>query len=156
MRPNGLPDGVPVEKTIDQIGRSLRTCGQAAADAGVEIWCEVHGNKSSAPPIMRKIMDAADHPNVGLTWNCNASDLVNGSIRESFELLAPKIYSCHINELIGPYPHGELFALLAARGYAHYTFMEVPQLRTKDPGDLVRFMRYYRALWEQLASGTCG
>lgn len=151
VRPNALPDAVPVEKTIDQIGTSLRACGQAAADSGIEIWCEVHGNKSSAPPIMRKIMDAADHPKVGLTWNCNASDLVSRSIRESFELLATKIFSCHINELIGPYPHRELFALLAARGYDRYTLMEVPPLRTKDAGDLVRFMRYYRSLWEEMS-----
>src|SRR4029079_7920255 len=28
--PNGLPAGVPVERTLEQIGRALRECGQAA------------------------------------------------------------------------------------------------------------------------------
>src|SRR6516165_8460132 len=36
VRPNGLPASVPVEKTLEQIGRSLSLCGKAAADAGVE------------------------------------------------------------------------------------------------------------------------
>ena len=37
VRPNGLPNEVPVEKTLEQIGLSLRECGEFAADLGVEI-----------------------------------------------------------------------------------------------------------------------
>src|SRR5262245_41839517 len=33
VRPNGLPKTVPVEKTLEQIGKSLIPCGKAAADA---------------------------------------------------------------------------------------------------------------------------
>src|SRR5947209_5720674 len=43
VRPNGLPRDVPVERTLEQIGKALIPCGQAAAAAGVEIWVEVHG-----------------------------------------------------------------------------------------------------------------
>src|SRR5262249_15627005 len=43
VRPNGLPRDVPPEKTLEQIGKALVPCGRAAADAGVEIWVEVHG-----------------------------------------------------------------------------------------------------------------
>src|SRR5690348_13737497 len=43
VRPNNLPANVPVARTLEQIGRALHTCGRAAADAGVEIWVEVHG-----------------------------------------------------------------------------------------------------------------
>jgi sugar phosphate isomerase/epimerase len=43
VRPNGLPEGVPVEKTLDQIGGALAECGDLAAEHGVEIWVEVHG-----------------------------------------------------------------------------------------------------------------
>src|SRR3954464_8381049 len=34
VRPNGLPKGVPTEKTLEQIGKSLIPCGKAAEDAG--------------------------------------------------------------------------------------------------------------------------
>jgi hypothetical protein len=46
-----------------------------------------------------------------------------------------------------PYPFAELFALLRAAGYNRYTLAEVPE--SCEP---IRFMRYYRALWEQLAA----
>ena len=43
VRPNGLPKEVPEEKTLEQIGKSLRECGQFAQDNGVLIQLEVHG-----------------------------------------------------------------------------------------------------------------
>ena len=49
VRPNGLPKAVPVDKTLEQIGKSLIPCGQAAADAGLEIWVEVHGKGTPHP-----------------------------------------------------------------------------------------------------------
>lgn len=62
---------------------------------------------------MRKIMDCADHKNVGVTWrNSNGTDVKNGSVKESFDLLSKFIRCCHINELIGGYPYRELFSLL--------------------------------------------
>src|SRR4051794_28456560 len=54
--PNALPPGVPVARTLDQIGRSLATCGSAAADNGIEIWLEVHGRGTEEPANIRTIM----------------------------------------------------------------------------------------------------
>lgn len=156
VRPNGLPEGVPVEKTLEQIGKALRVCGQAAADAGVEIWCEVHGRGTSHPPHMRTIMDVTDHPAVGVTWNSNATDIKDGSIKEYFELLRPKIYCCHINELTSGYPYRELFGLFNVTGYDRFTLIEAPGLASEHTADTVRFMRYYKALWEELSGGGRG
>ena len=61
VRPNGLPKDVPVEKTLEQIGKALIPCGKAAADAGVEIWVEVHGNGTSHPPHCKTIMEHCGH-----------------------------------------------------------------------------------------------
>jgi sugar phosphate isomerase/epimerase len=151
VRPNDLPKGVPVERTLDQIGKSLATCGRMAADAGVEIWCEVHGRGTSQPPHMRRIMDVADHPAVGVTWNSNASDVKHGSVKEYFELLRPNIRSCHINELTSKYPWRELFSLLDATGYDRFTLIEAQGLEGDKLADAVRFLRYYKALWEELS-----
>jgi sugar phosphate isomerase/epimerase len=49
VRPNGLPEGVPVEKTLAQIGKALAECGRIGADAGVETWMEVHGKETQEP-----------------------------------------------------------------------------------------------------------
>src|SRR5262245_52760112 len=76
VRPNGLPDKVPVARTLDQIGRALNTCGRMANDHDVEIWLEVHGRGTDDPARIRTIMERADHPRVGITWNSNPADVV--------------------------------------------------------------------------------
>jgi sugar phosphate isomerase/epimerase len=153
VRPNGLPKEVPVEKTLAQIGRALVECGQAAAHAGVEIWVEVHGPGTSHPPHMKTIMEHCGHPKVGLTWNSNPSDIVNGSVAEAFKLLWPWIRSCHINELYkdsqGIYPYRQLFRLFREHSYDRVTLCEVG--RTPPDADSGQeLLRYYKALWTEL------
>jgi sugar phosphate isomerase/epimerase len=153
VRPNGLPRGVPVEKTLEQIGKALIPCGKAAADAGVEIWVEVHGGGTQNPPNMKAIMQHCDHPKVGLTWNSNPTDKKDGSVAEYFKLLRPWIKSCHINELYkdatGTYPYRELFRLFRETGYDRVTLCEVG--RTPPDADSgAEMLRYYKALWTEL------
>lgn len=90
-------------------------------------------------------MRATKHPNVGLCWNSNPTDLVGGSLKTSFELLRPWIKNVHINELAGPYPYRELFSLLRKSGYDRYTLCEVAE--SKEPE---RFLLWYAALWREL------
>ena len=153
VRPNGLPKGVPVEKTLEQIGKALIPCGEAAADAGVEIWVEVHGAGTAHPPHMKTIMEHCRHSKVGLTWNSNASDIKGGSIAEYFDLLWPWIRSCHINELYkdaaGVYPYRELFRLFRERGYDRATLCEVGRSVADEPAG-TEMLRYYKALWTEL------
>jgi sugar phosphate isomerase/epimerase len=153
VRPNGLPKGVAVEKTLEQIGKALVPCGKAAADAGVEIWVEVHGSGTSHPPYMKSIMEYCGHPKVGLTWNSNATDLKGGSVAEYLELLWPWVRSCHINELykdsLGVYPYRELFRLLRGHGYDRATLCEVGR-GVPDGETGAEVLRYYKALWTEL------
>lgn len=151
VRPNGLPKEVSEDQTLEQIGRSLRTVGEAAASAGVEIWCEMHGSGTSEPRRMRRIMDIANHPKVGVTWNSNGVDVKNGSVKESFELMKGRIYCVHINELVSGYPYRELFSLLNAAGYDRYVLIEAQALKSGNADDTVRFLRFYKALWEELS-----
>jgi hypothetical protein len=146
VRPNGIPKEVPEEKTLQQIGESLRECAQHSQGFGVEIWLEVHGRESNSPRRIRRMMEIADHPMVGVCWNSNPEDAENGSVRNSFELLTPWLRSVHINELWNPeYPWREFFTLLKKAEYNRYTLAEIPE--TPDP---VRLMHYYRALWLEL------
>ena len=156
VRPNGLPKDVPVEQTLEQIGKALIECGHSAADAGVEIWLEVHGSGTQVPANIKKIMDHCGHEKVGLTWNSNQTDRTNGSVAESFALLKPWIRSCHINELYndaaGVYPYRELFRLLREANYDRVTLCEVGRaMPTLDSG--IEFLKYYKALWTELAQG---
>jgi sugar phosphate isomerase/epimerase len=152
VRPNGLQKGVDPKQTLEQIGRSLHTCGEAGKSAGIEVVCVVHGTNTQNPPNMRKIMDVANHPSVGVTWNSNATDVVNGSVKESFQLLRPFLKSCHINNLLSGYPYRELFTLMRETGYDRWTEMEFnPPLDSSSDRDNVLFLSYYRALWEELS-----
>jgi len=155
VRPNGLPNGVPVEKTLEQIGKSLIECGKAAADAGIEIWVEVHGGGTQIPTNTKTIMDHCGHKSVGLTWNSNPTDVKNGSVKESFALLKQWIRSCHINDLqndaSGKYPYRELFTLLRGEGYDRYTMCEVGKSYSPEQG--LPFLKEYKALWTKLANG---
>jgi sugar phosphate isomerase/epimerase len=144
VRPNGFPPGVPHEKTLDQIGHALSKCGDIAQSNGVEIWLEVHGHGTMLPVNIRRIMEVTNHPAVGICWNSNATDVVGGSVRPSFELIGRWLRSCHINELWKKeYPWRELFALFRSVGYSRYTYAEIPE--SCEP---IRLMHYYRRLWE--------
>jgi sugar phosphate isomerase/epimerase len=146
VRPNGIPKEVPPATTIANIGASLRELGDYGAGRGVEIWVEVHGRDSQNPPNIAGMMKAANHPQVGACWNSNPTDIVNGTIRPSFDLLKPWIKNVHINELADSnYPWRELFTLLKQARYERYTLMECQESPQPE-----RFLRWYRALWREL------
>jgi sugar phosphate isomerase/epimerase len=146
VRPNGIPKDVPEEKTLAQIGESLRECGVTAANLGVEVWVEVHGRDSCHPPRIRRMMEHANHSNVGICWNSNPEDLLGGTVKPAFEMLKPWLRNAHINEIWKPeYPWRDLFTLMKKSGYNRYMLAEIPE--TSDP---IRLMRYYKALWSSL------
>jgi len=154
VRPNGFNKGEQQGDTLKRIGDSVRACAENAAGAKLEIWVEVHGNGTQEPANMQAILKHCDHPSAGVTWNSNGTDVKNGSVRASFDLLRPYIKSCHINDLFkndtGTYPYAELFGLFRGMGYDRYTLVEVG----RTPGDAaacVEFLRYYKALWSRLA-----
>lgn len=152
VRPNALVKGQSVDQSCDQIGRALRECGRAAADLGLEVCCEVHGQVTQLPENMKKILDACDHPAVGVTWNSNPTDLVDGSIAGSFDLLAPHIRACHINDLEndarGTYPYRDLFRRLSAIGYDRFTMIEMPEPVPVEEG--VAWLERYKRSWAEL------
>jgi sugar phosphate isomerase/epimerase len=152
VRPNALPKEVEVAKTLEQIGKSLIPCGKAAADAGVEIWVEVHGRGTAHPPYVKTMMEHCKHKSVGLTWNSNKEDIKDGSVKEYFELLWPWIRSCHINDLDSGYPYKELFSLFRKAGYDRATLCEYGKTY-KDADEGIKFLTKYKQKWTELAKG---
>jgi sugar phosphate isomerase/epimerase len=150
VRPNKLheDEGVPKEKTLEQIGLALRDCGEFAKNLGVEIRLEVHGHETCLVPNIRAILDAADHDNVFVCWNSNPRDCdAEGAIDSNYALVHEAIRLVHITDLASPdYPWRRLFELLTADGYTGFTLAEIGQPSCEPE----RFMRYYRALWREL------
>lgn len=145
VRPNGLPDGVPIETTVQHIAGCLRELGDAGRSNGISVWMEVHGRKTNNPQIAAAIMRATDHQQVGLCWNSNPEDVIDGSVKKNFELLKPWVRHAHINELANDYPWRELFALMREANYRGFTLAEVA-----ESSDTERFLSWYKALWTEL------
>lgn len=144
VRPNGLPENVPEDQTLRQIGESLAECAEDAASLGVQVRLEVHGHETAEPQRIRRMLDHADHPNVFACWNSNAGEVQDGSIENNFNLLASDIALVHMRDLCaGDYPWLQLVKLLRGTGYDGFCLAEIPA--SEQPG---RIMDYYRELWK--------
>ncbi|MHC4617757.1 MAG: sugar phosphate isomerase/epimerase family protein [Planctomycetota bacterium] len=150
VKPNALPQEVPVKKTIEQIGKSLNELGKFGADYGQEIRVEVHGRETSLLPIMKSIFDVATHPNVGVCWNSNEQDLVGRGLEYNFNLVKDRFgATVHIRELdVGDYPYQQLMNLFVKMDYKGWILLEA---RTK-PGDRVKALAEQRVLFEQMVA----
>ncbi len=145
VRPNGLQTklGIPVEKTLEQIGKSLAELGRTGTELGIEIRMEVHGPETSRIEYAQKIMEIANHPMVTINWNSNLTDLQGGTLEENFARLSAKIRHVHMRDLyLEEYPWRKLVGLLVAAKFGGYCCAEIPE--SSDP---IRVMRYFRALF---------
>ena len=149
VRPNGIPKDVPVEKTLEQIGKSLKEVAKFGADHGVAIRVEVHGRNGSAElPNIHRMMEIADHPNAVVCWNCNPTDSSGQGLKHNFELVKEKIGIIHIHDLrSNGYPWKEIFNLLKKADFSGWTLLE----EGKVPTDIVAAMHENRAVWQRLA-----
>lgn len=147
VKPDALPKEVPQEKTIEQIGKALNELAAFGADYGQKLRLEVHGQ--CAPlPIMRKIMDVATHPNVGVCWNSNATDLHGDGLEANFNLIKHRLAdTVHVRELTaGDYPYQKLFELLVANQYAGWILLECGS----KPPDRIAALIEQRKAWEEI------
>lgn len=125
VKPNSFHADVPHDVTIQQIGKSLNTVGAFAADYGQEIRLEVHG-QCCLLPIIKQIMDVADHKNVGVCWNSNGQDLEGEGLEYNFNLVKDRFgATVHVRELnIGDYPYQQLMDLFVAMDYQGWVLLE--------------------------------
>ena len=143
VRPNGLPKEVSVEKTLAQIGRSLRELGEFAQGHGQKIFVEVHGTGTNLLPHVKTMMDTANHPSVGVCWNSNQTDLAGEGFDHNFNLVKKKIFTVHMRDLyLEEYPFRKLLTALNENNFTGFCFAEIPA----SP-DALRLMKYYRSLW---------
>ncbi|MGV8095455.1 MAG: sugar phosphate isomerase/epimerase family protein [Mangrovibacterium sp.] len=142
--PNAVPEGVPEEKTLKQIGKALAEVSEYANQFGVEIRVCVHGKGTNSVALIKKIIDYSDSPYVYVNWNCDPLDSAGKGFIYNFNSVKDRIRGVHLHELwVADYPYRLLFKLLSEMGYQGYCNAEVNE--SKD--DPIRFMKYYRALF---------
>ncbi|MCH2376323.1 MAG: sugar phosphate isomerase/epimerase [Planctomycetes bacterium] len=147
VKPDRFHDGVPREKTIEQIGRSLNAVARYAADYGQQIRLEVHGQCAHLPTI-RQIIDVADHSNLAVCWNSNDQDLEGKGLRHNFHLVKHRFgKTAHVREFnVGKYPYQQLVDLFVQLDYDGWILLEA---RTK-PEDPIAALIKQRELFSML------
>jgi hypothetical protein len=150
VKPNALPKGVPKERTIEQISGSLNELGRFAANYGQEVRVEVHGEKTAELPIMERIFDIVEEPNVGVCWNSNPEDLHGLGLEDNFNFIKDRFgATAHVRELdIGPYPYQQLMNLFVQMDYKGWILLEA---RT-GPKDRVKALAEQRMVFEQMVA----
>lgn len=148
VKPNQFHEGVPREKTLEQIGRALDELGQYALDMGQQIRLEVHGPGTQLLPNIRKIMDYVKNDGTTVCWNSNDEDLHGDGLEYNFNLVKDRFGDiCHVRELnIGDYPYQKLMDLFVKMDYQGWVLLEC---RT-DPSDKVAALREQRQVWEEM------
>lgn len=150
VKPNKFHEGVPREKTLEQIGRSLNELGKYAADYGQKIRLEVHGRGTQELPNIKAIMDVADHRNVVVCWNCNQADLQGEGFTHNFNLIKDRLGdTIHVHEMqTDPYPYPELMQELVDMNYSGWVLWEC----TSEPEDTVAAMAEQKKIWQGLVA----
>jgi len=149
--PNAVPaEGDPSrEKILEQIGKSVSECATTGYNLGVQVRLEEHGQGTANIPVIKKILDYADNPNVWIIWNNSDSDytgkdLPKGfegmSLEDQFNLVKGRIGNVHLRELYTDYPWRKLFSLLSKSGYKGYLDIEL----SDESCEPVRMMKNYR------------
>jgi len=146
-------DGDPIGPELDArdairtTGDALRAVAEHAADTQVDVLFEMHGQFNFWGYALG-VVRHANHPKVGLTYNCVSHDLVGGTISETYSRIRHHVRHVHMHDLEAAYPYLELFRLLRQNGYEAYCSLEVDY----QGGDPEKVMALYAVLWRtQLA-----
>lgn len=148
-------DGAPPpdrESVIRYVGESLRELGEFGAAHGVDVLLEMHGQFNYFH-FARTAVEHADHPSVGIVYNCDVRDLVAGAVAPTYERVRHFIRHVHMHAFTRGYPYPELFALLQRDGYTGYLSSEIDQEIPTAEDYLLMYAHLFRA-WNALAAAT--
>lgn len=153
VKPDRFYPEVPQEKTIAQIAGALRELGEFGNDLGQQVRLEIHGQLAE-PAIIAKVMEACDHANARLCWNCNDPDVETGDGFEANFRLVRQWFgdTLHVHDLDGgfrPYPYEQLVKLLLETKYSGWCLLEAPKPRE----NLVDELRKQREIFDGLLEG---
>lgn len=149
--PNSFHDGVPREKTIEQIAKALNVVGMFAADFGQEIRLEAHGNAGELSTI-RAIMDQVDQTSVRVKLNSDMRDTRGGGFESNFNLVKDLLgQTLHLHNLKDTeFPYQLQMNLLVKMGWSGWQLLEASD---KVP-DRAQALIEQRRIWDQMLANS--
>lgn len=146
--PNQFNQGVPHEKTIEQIAKALNEVGAYAAGIGQRVDIEAHGPAGDLAT-MKAIMDQVTEPCVGVRLNCDKRDIAGEGLRANFSLVRNKLaHTVHLHNLVKSpsIPYQQLVNLLTRANWEGWALLE----NTEKEPDLVAALIEQREAWEKM------
>lgn len=145
--PNSFHDGVPREKTIEQIGSALNIVGAFAADYGQQVRLEAHGSAGELPTI-RAIMNHVVQPSVRVKLNSDKRDTRGNGFEHNFNLVKDFLGdTLHLHNLKDTeFPYQLQMDLLVKMGWGGWQLLEVSD---KVP-DRIQAMIEQRQIWDRM------
>lgn len=152
VKPNAFVNGVPPEKTIEQIGKALQELAEYGEGYGQQIRLEVHGSKTSRLEVIRDIFQIAVHPNAAVCWNSNKEDLASPGLEANFGMVKSRLGdTTHVRKLDdGDYPYADLFALMLRANYQGWVLLEAHS----NPEDKVAAMKQQTNVFRSLLASA--
>ncbi|MEO6730872.1 MAG: sugar phosphate isomerase/epimerase family protein [Ferruginibacter sp.] len=162
--PNNFPKEQDKKATIDLITKGLVQLGEYAKGSDVMVLMETHGDVVKIEDL-EKIMQAANHPQVGLIWDIsNMWTVTKEPVAEAWNKLKKHIRHTHIKDAKmadgklqytflgqGEVPIFEAIKLLAKEGYNGYYSFEWEKLWHPEIAEpALAFADYARVMKRQL------
>ncbi|HKZ66844.1 MAG TPA: sugar phosphate isomerase/epimerase family protein [Chitinophagaceae bacterium] len=139
--PNGFPKGQGRSATIGLIIKGLLELGDYAKGKNVSVLMETHGEVVKIADL-EEIMQAAEHPNVGLVWDAsNMWTVTKEPPAEAWKRLKKYIHHTHIKDA------------MLVDGKPQYKLLgqgEVPIFEAIDALSKGGYKGYYSFEWEKL------
>ena len=154
VKPDRFHDGVPHEKTIEQIGKALNELAEYGLGYGQQIRLEIHGGCAELP-IIAAILRVADEKGVAVCWNCNKQDFAGKGLEYNFNLVKDRLGdTLHVHDLKQDkeYPYTTLAKLLVQANYGGWVMLEEGRM-PKDEKP-VEALAEQRRLWHDIVRKT--
>jgi len=140
---NAFPKGADKSKVIENVGMCLRDIGEYAEASGVDCNLEMHGDFYYWEYALKAVR-IADHPRIGIVYNCDPREIKWGPIRNFLDPIAPYLRHIHLHDLeSGSYPYDQLFRILKGMGYGGYMSLEC-----NDSSDPEKVIALYARLYQ--------
>lgn len=146
--PNNFHPGVPPEKTMDQIARSLNELGRFASGYGQMVRVENHGTAGKLATL-HQIMQGVEQKNVRIKLNADARDAAGGEFAKNFALIQDRLSdTLHMHKLSAndKFPYQLQWDLLTAQGWDGWCLVE----RSDKVPDRVQALIEERQAWEKM------
>lgn len=143
---NDLPGFMSRKAFILRIAAVMQELADYAKEYGVTVLLNMHGSFNYRHDVAEAV-EQCGRKNCGLVYNCDDSDLINGSPEITLSRIGPYISHVHLHSMLGSFPYQQLFARLRQQGYNGWYSIVVDDPSPQPEVFIGYYARLCRALY---------